>query len=180
VASGSTTAPPPLHCRTTVVGQRRWRPEGRRDLLHRDIYAMDASGSAPSNDGLAPKPLVLLHSTSQHVLFVSRFPFVLLVIDPSKSINGISRSSSRSGSGFFLVKNSEYQETGFFFFHQTLTLASARTKNPNPRQTHKNAKGKQKKGPGFSSTYLCRSHTPPPPAHRRPEQAQRSAGDPFQ
>jgi hypothetical protein len=62
MASGSTTAPPPFYSRTAVVGQRRWRPEGRRDLLHHDINTIDASGSAPSNDGLIPKLLDLLNS----------------------------------------------------------------------------------------------------------------------
>jgi hypothetical protein len=64
VASGRTTAPP-LYCFIhPVPDQCRWRPEGRRHLLHRDINIMDASGSAPSNDGLNPKLLDLLHCLS--------------------------------------------------------------------------------------------------------------------
>jgi hypothetical protein len=68
VASGSTTAPPPFYS-FPVVGQCRWRPEGRRNLLrhHINSITMDASGSAPTNDGRNPK---LLH------LCVSLFPFI--------------------------------------------------------------------------------------------------------
>jgi hypothetical protein len=64
VASGRTTAPPLYYSFPTVPGQCRWRPEGRRLLHHRDVSIMDASGSAPANDGLNPKLLDLLHCLS--------------------------------------------------------------------------------------------------------------------
>jgi hypothetical protein len=93
VALGSTIVPPPYYSRTTVVGQRRWRPEGRRDLLHRDINTMDASGSAPSNDGQIPKLLDLLHS-------LSLVPELGTLLEDPKIYQWYqSRSSSRSGSG---------------------------------------------------------------------------------
>jgi hypothetical protein len=76
VASRRTTAPPPYYSFPTVVGQCRWRPEGRRHLHHCDVSIMDASGSTLANDGLNPKLLDLFHCLS----FVPRLD--TLLVDP--------------------------------------------------------------------------------------------------
>jgi hypothetical protein len=125
VASGSTTAPPPFYSRTAVVGQRRWSPEGRRDLLHRDINTMDVSGSAPSNDGLIPKLLDLLHS-------LSLVPELGTLLKDPINLSMVSADLVVDRARELPSKNSEHIERGFFFL------------NPNPStqiQTRKIKKG---------------------------------------